>query len=82
MPRPATPIVPLASETELGESPLWPVLAVLSAAGLYATLPGKFITGPSSGAAGAFSVARWVVPVLAILLIAPLALSVPQQRRG
>ena len=40
----------------------------------------KFITGPSSGAAGAFSVARWVVPVLAILLIAPLALSVPQQR--
>src|SRR5580765_3214652 len=80
MPRPPTPIVPLASETELGESPLWPVLAVLSAAGLYATLPGKFVTGPSSGAAGAFSVARWVVPVLAILLIAPLALSVPQQR--
>ena len=41
---------------------------------------GKFVAGPSSGAAGAFSVARWVVPVLAILLIAPLALSVPQQR--
>ena len=78
MSRPATPLVPLASEKELGESPLWPVLAVLSAAGLYATLPGKFITGPAS--AGAFSVARWVVPVLAILLIAPLALSVPQQR--
>src|SRR6478672_5317531 len=72
------PLVPLASEEELGESPLWPVLAVFSAAGLYATLPSKFITGPAS--AGAFSVARWVVPVLAILLIAPLALSVPQQR--
>jgi hypothetical protein len=72
------PLVPLASEEELGESPLWPVLAVFSAAGLYATLPSKFITGPAS--AGAFSVARWVVPVLAILLILPLALTVPQQR--
>ena len=72
------PLVPLASEEELGESPLWPVLAVFCAAGLYATLPSKFITGPAS--AGAFSVARWVVPVLAILLIVPLALSVPQQR--
>ena len=41
-------------------------------------LSSNFITGPAS--AGAFSVAHWVVPVLAILLILPLALSVPQQR--
>jgi hypothetical protein len=72
------PLVPLASEEELGESPLWPVLAVICAAGLYATLPARFITGP--GSTGAFSVARWLVPALTILLLAPLALSVPKQR--
>jgi len=68
--------IPLASEEELGESPLWPVLAVVSVASLYATLPGRFI---SSGS-GAFSVVRWLVPVLALLLLAPLALNVPQRR--
>jgi hypothetical protein len=70
--------VPLASEEELGESPLWPTLAVLSAAALYATLPARFIEGPTS--AGAFAAARWIVPALTILLLAPLALSVPRQR--
>lgn len=71
------PHVPLASEAELGESPLWPVLAVLTAAALYATLPSRFI---ASHASGVFTAARWVVPALAIVLIAPLALNVPQQR--
>jgi uncharacterized membrane protein len=71
------PHVPLASRAELGESPLWPTLAVLSAAALYATLPTKFISGSS---AGVFGTVRWIVPTLTILLLAPLALSVPDQR--
>ena len=75
--KPALPRVPLASEQVLGESPVWPVLAVLTVAGLYATLPSRFIT---SSASGVFTAARWVVPALAILLLAPLALNVPQQR--
>ena len=75
---PHVPHVPLASREELGESPLWPTLAVLSAAGLYADLPSRFISG--QGSAGLFSAARWVVPALAILLLAPLALSVPDRR--
>ena len=75
--KPALPRVPLASEQVLGESPVWPVLTVLTVAGLYATLPSRFIT---SSASGVFTAARWVVPALAILLLAPLALNVPQQR--
>jgi uncharacterized membrane protein len=70
--------LPLASAEELGESPLWPVLAVLTAATLYATLPTRFISGHS--AVGVFGAVRWIVPALTVLLIAPLALSVPQQR--
>src|SRR5207302_7005377 len=62
---------------ELGESPLWPTLAVLTAASLYATLPSNFIAGNSTGV---FAAARWVVPALTVLLLAPLALNVPQQR--
>jgi uncharacterized membrane protein len=70
--------LPVASKEELGESPLWPTLAVLTAAALYATLPTRFISGPSS--AGVFGAARWIVPALTVLLLAPLALSVPKQR--
>jgi hypothetical protein len=70
--------VPLASREELGESPLWPTLAVLCAAGLYATLPSRFISGPST--AGIFGAARWVVPAITVLLLIPLALTVPHQR--
>ena len=70
--------LPLASKEELGESPLWPSLAVLTAAALYATLPTRFISGHSG--AGVFGAARWIVPTLTVLLLAPLALSVPQQR--
>jgi hypothetical protein len=69
----------LVSGSELGESRLWPTAAILAAAALYATLPSRFIVGP---AAGAFSLARWVVPILTILLLLVLMLSAPRGRRG
>jgi hypothetical protein len=68
----------MVSREELGESPIWPALAVLTAAGLYATLPSRFVTGSAS--AGVFGIVRWLVPVLTVLLLVPLALNVP--RRG
>lgn len=68
----------LVSTSELGgESPVWPTLAVLTAAALYATLPSKFIAGHASGL---FTALRWAVPVLTVLLLAPLVLSVPRGR--
>jgi hypothetical protein len=70
---------PLISKDELGESPLWPTLAVLSAVGLYATLPTGF-TSAGHATAGLFAAVRWLVPALTVLLLAPLVLSVPQQR--
>jgi hypothetical protein len=69
--------LPLAAVEELGESPVWPALAVITAAGLYATLPGKFIVGSGSGAFGAL---RWLVPALTVVLLVPLALTVPNAR--
>jgi hypothetical protein len=72
------PHVPLVSREELGESPIWPTLAVLTAASLYATLPTRFIAGPTS--AGIYGVVRWLVPALTVLLLAPLVLNVPQRR--
>jgi hypothetical protein len=72
-----TGTVPVVSRAELGESPILPVAAVVTAASLYATLPGSFIAGPSSGV---FAVARLVVPILTLVLLAPLALSVPTPR--
>jgi len=69
--------LPVGTAQMLGESPLWPTLAVLSAAGLYATLPGRFIVG--SGAS-AFSALRFIVPALTVVLIVPLALTVPRNR--
>jgi hypothetical protein len=65
------------SSEELGESPLLPSLAILGAAALYATLPSRFIAGPSSGI---FSVARWVVPGLTVLMLIALVASVPHGR--
>lgn len=70
--------LPLASKEELGESPIWPTLAVLCAAALYATLPTGFIVGHSG--AGVFGTLRWIVPALTLLLLVPLALSVPRSR--
>jgi hypothetical protein len=67
------------SGAELGESPLLPTLALLSAALLYATLPSRFVVGPS---AGFFAVARWVVPALTAILLLALIATVPQGRIG
>ncbi len=69
-------VVSLLPAEEVGESRLLPAAAVLTAAGLYATLPAKFI----SGSTGFLSVARWVVPALALALIVPLALTAPKRR--
>jgi hypothetical protein len=65
------------SAEELGESPLFPALAIIGAATLYATLPTRFVVGSS---AGIFSVARWLVPALTAVLLVVLLLSVPQGR--
>jgi uncharacterized membrane protein len=64
-----------ASADTLGESPLWPSAALVTSAVLYADLPTRFIAGPS---AGAFSVVRWVVPGLTVLVLAVLLASVPR----
>src|SRR5438067_6104480 len=63
------------TSADLGESPIWPTAAILTAAALYATLPGRFIAGPS---AGIFGSVRWIVPVLTVLLLAVLLASVPE----
>jgi uncharacterized membrane protein len=69
---------PLISREELGESPLWPTAAVLTAAGLYLTLPTKFVAGATS--AGIFGAARWVVAALVFLLLVLLLLTAPRLR--
>ena len=65
------------SAQEVGESLLLPTAAILGAAGLYATLPTRFIAGHS---AGVFSVVRWIVPALTLLLLAALWATVPRGR--
>ena len=55
---------------ELGESPLWPAAAIFAAAGLYADLPSRFISGAGGGA---FDAVRWVVPALTLLVLVSLA---------
>jgi hypothetical protein len=65
------------SSGDLGESPVLPALAILASAVLYATLPGRFITGSS---AGVFSIVRWIVPALTVLLLVALVVSVPHGR--
>jgi hypothetical protein len=67
----------LVTAESIGEPRWLPALAVLSAAGLYVTLPSRFVVGPSSGA---FSVIKWIVPVLTLALLAPLMLSAPRTR--
>jgi uncharacterized membrane protein len=51
---------------DLGESPLLPAAALVTAAVLYADLPSRFIAGTHSGV---FGVARWVVPALTVLVL-------------
>src|SRR5262249_2976921 len=65
------------AEQSLGESPLWPSAAVVTSAILYADLPTRFIAGPS---AGAFSVVRWVIPALTVVLLVALLVSLPGGR--
>ena len=67
----------LVPESELGEPRIWPAAAIVASALLYATLPSRFVAGPS---AGVFGAARWVVPVLTLLLLAALLVSVPGGR--
>ena len=58
-----------------GESWVPPALAVVVAAVLYARLPDKYV---ASGSIGVLGVARFVVPALEILLLAPLFLTAPR----
>jgi len=71
-----SPPSPFIAAEELGESPWPPALAVIAAALLYATLPGRFVAGSS---AGVFGAARWVVPALTLVLLVPF-LALPRQR--
>ena len=64
----------LARNDELGESWFWPTAAILAAAGLYADLPSRFISGPGGGA---FGVVRWVVPALTVLMLLTLGVVRP-----
>jgi hypothetical protein len=61
----------------LGESPLWPTAAIAGSAFLYADLPTRFIAGHS---AGAFSVGRWLIPGLTVLVLVALLASAPGGR--
>ena len=65
----------LVSDSELGESPLWPTAAVVSAALLYVTLPKRFILG--RGTAGFFGDIRWIVLGMTVVLLAALLLTFP-----
>jgi len=61
----------------VGESPFWPSAAIVTSAILYADLPARFISGSS---AGAFSVIRWLIPGLTMLMLVALLASVPGTR--
>ena len=62
-------------DTELGESPLWPAAAVVTAALLYVTLPERFIVG--RGSQGFFGDIRWIVLGMTTVLLAALLLTFP-----
>jgi uncharacterized membrane protein len=70
---------PLLDAEEFGESRLWPVLAVVTSAALYATLPEQFIGGSRAAGSTWITVVRWLVPSLALVLLAPLALTAPRR---
>jgi uncharacterized membrane protein len=67
----------LLPTAELGESRLFPAAAVVTAAALYATLPGRYVLG--SGSAW-LTVVRWLVPAVALALLPPLILTAPKRR--
>jgi uncharacterized membrane protein len=60
----------LAPSEDLGESPLLPAAALVTAAVLYADLPTRFI----AGGGGAFGFIRWLVPALTLLVLVALGL--------
>jgi uncharacterized membrane protein len=66
-----------AGTMPLGESPIWPSAAIVASAALYADLPSRFIAGSS---AGAFSVVRWLVPGLTVIVLLALLVTVPGGR--
>ncbi len=66
-----------AGTESLGESPLWPTVAIVASAVLYADLPVRFIAGSS---AGVFSAVRWLIPALTMLVLLALVVSVPGSR--
>jgi hypothetical protein len=61
-------------DADIGESRLLPIAAIVAAAALYATLPQEFVVGH---AAGAFNVARWIVPILTGVVLVVLIGSLP-----
>jgi hypothetical protein len=63
------------SAVELRESPIPPALSVVVAAVLYLRLPDKYVV---SGTIPVLGVARFVLPTLEILLLAPLFLAAPR----
>ena len=67
----------LVDTEELGESPLWPSLALFASAGLYADLPSQFIGGQGGGA---FVALRWVVPALTVVVLLTLGVIRPRGR--
>jgi uncharacterized membrane protein len=67
----------LAPADDLGESPLLPAAALLTAAVLYADMPDRFIVGPGGSA---FGVVRWVVPALTIFVLATFVVIRPRGR--
>jgi uncharacterized membrane protein len=62
-------------DSELGESPLWPAAAVVTAALLYVTLPERFILG--RGTAGFFGDIRWIIVGMTAVLLAALLVTLP-----
>jgi hypothetical protein len=72
---PTIPGSALLATEEIGESRVPPVLAVLTAASLYATMPGRFIAGSTAW----ITAGRIVVPLLAVALLWPLALTLPRR---
>ncbi|MFY9580364.1 MAG: hypothetical protein WAQ33_13700 [Gaiellaceae bacterium] len=68
--------LPLVPEEELGEARWLPALAVVTAALLYATLPGRYVAGSTL----LVNTIRWFVVGVTVALIVPLALTAPTRK--
>ena len=69
-------VAALLQDEKFGEPRWLPAAAVLTAAGLYVTMPSRFIGGSSAY----LTTVRIGVPILALALMAPLALTAPSTR--